>query len=472
MGAPDDGERRSRRGLRPAAPGPSRATGSCARSVSTSSGVFKRLDVTSRSLFALIEPGSCFAGTLLELALAADRSYMLDGRREGDDAAGARSAPHRDELRRLPDGQRAHAPGQPLPRRARRASTISRAGSARTSTRPRPPRRAWSRSRPTTSTGTTRCAIALEERAAFSPDALTGMEASLRFGGPGDAREQDLRPAHRVAELDLPAAERGRAQGRAPGVRHAASARTSTGGECDAPASTTRSGSPTTSTSPRTAGSSARSRTGSRSSSTGGRTWGRTASRATRSTCAPRSAWTPRAGRTSTGCGCPSTAGGSSSPSPSPAGSIDFGDHKGQPAWQEVPGEYRGVAAPAHRDPGRHRARLGRAAAAPRPDVPLALRPPQPLPGQRGGRPPPVGHGLSARRPLRPRRPRGVRGAAAAALGRRGQAAHPRRLQRADAGLAVVLHVLLLHRPRRQVPARQPRRERLRSARRARAASC
>ena len=52
----------------------------------------------------------------------------------------------------------------------------------------------------------------------------------------------------------------------------------------------------------------------------------------------------------------------------------------------------------------------------------------------------------------------------AAALGRPRQAAHPRRLQRADARLAVVLHVLLLHRPRRQVPARQPRRERLRPA--------
>src|SRR6266508_2692298 len=45
----------------------------------------KRLDVASRSLFALIEPGSCFAGTLLELGLAADRSYMLAGTREGDD---------------------------------------------------------------------------------------------------------------------------------------------------------------------------------------------------------------------------------------------------------------------------------------------------------------------------------------------------------------------------------------------------
>ncbi|HYB41150.1 MAG TPA: 2,3-epoxybenzoyl-CoA dihydrolase, partial [Candidatus Methylomirabilis sp.] len=46
--------------------------------------VLKRLDVSSRSIFALLEPGSCFAGTLLELALAADRSYMLDGAREGD----------------------------------------------------------------------------------------------------------------------------------------------------------------------------------------------------------------------------------------------------------------------------------------------------------------------------------------------------------------------------------------------------
>src|SRR5512145_2667298 len=46
---------------------------------------FKRLEVSSRSVFALIEPGSCFTGTLLELALAADRSYMLDGPWPGDD---------------------------------------------------------------------------------------------------------------------------------------------------------------------------------------------------------------------------------------------------------------------------------------------------------------------------------------------------------------------------------------------------
>ena len=44
----------------------------------------KRLDVTSRSLIALIEPGSCFAGSLLELALAADRSFQLAGVFEDD----------------------------------------------------------------------------------------------------------------------------------------------------------------------------------------------------------------------------------------------------------------------------------------------------------------------------------------------------------------------------------------------------
>jgi benzoyl-CoA-dihydrodiol lyase len=54
--------------------------------------VLKRLDVTSRSIIALVEPGSCFAGTLLELALAADRSYMLDGVLEGDNRSPASRA--------------------------------------------------------------------------------------------------------------------------------------------------------------------------------------------------------------------------------------------------------------------------------------------------------------------------------------------------------------------------------------------
>ena len=45
--------------------------------------VLKRVDMTSRSLVALVEPGSCFAGTLAELAFAADRSVMLSGTRGG-----------------------------------------------------------------------------------------------------------------------------------------------------------------------------------------------------------------------------------------------------------------------------------------------------------------------------------------------------------------------------------------------------
>ncbi len=112
----------------------------------------------------------------------------------------------------------------------------------------------------------------------------------------------------------------------------------------------------------------------------------------------------------------------------------------------------RRSAAP-DRDPGRHRTGVRRAAAQPRRDRTVPLRPAQPVPGQRRGRPSPVGDGLPAARVLRPRGTRGGRGVAAPQLRLGGQPAHPRRVQRGDAGLAVVLHVHLLHRPRRQVPA-------------------
>ena len=66
---------------------------------------WKRLDLTSRTLVALIEPGSCFAGFLAEVLFAADRSYMLDGAL-GDNAAPAElSLLARAQLRRLPDVQ-------------------------------------------------------------------------------------------------------------------------------------------------------------------------------------------------------------------------------------------------------------------------------------------------------------------------------------------------------------------------------
>ena len=121
-------------------------------------------------------------------------------------------------------------------------------------------------------------------------------------------------------------------------------------------------------------------------------------------------------------------------------------------------------AAPPGRHPGRHRARLGRAAAPSRQDRAVALRHAQPVPGQCRGRPAPLGDGLPPAEIFRPRRPRGGRGAAAAPLRRRRQAAHARRLQRGDAGLALLLHVHLLHRPRRQDAARKPGAVGLRSA--------
>jgi benzoyl-CoA-dihydrodiol lyase len=145
--------------------------------------VFKRLDVTSRSLFALVEPGSCFAGTLLELALAADRSYMLDGQHEGDD----RPAP---TLRLSGVNFGAYPMVNGLSRLASRfldeparvddlkgrigqdldTTTALDAGLVTFA----PDDIDWE----------DEVRIGLEERAAFSPDALTGMEASLRFGGP------------------------------------------------------------------------------------------------------------------------------------------------------------------------------------------------------------------------------------------------------------------------------------------------
>ena len=137
---------------------------------------------------------------------------------------------------------------------------------------------------------------------------------------------------------------------------------------------------------------------------------------------------------------------------------------QGRARLAEGPRRVPGRAAAADRDPGRHRAGLGRAAAQPRRDRAVPVRPAQPLPGQRRRGPPPVGDGLPAARLLRPRGPGGGRGAAAPQLRQRGLAAHPRRVQRGDAGLALVLHVHLLHRPRRQVPARHAQGVRVRPA--------
>ena len=143
---------------------------------------FQRLDVSARSLIALIEPGSCFAGTLLELVLAADRSYMLDGRFEesGLPPAALRLTPmnfgplpmHTARTRlagRFPAQAEHIAELQSYMGRDVDAETADALGLVTFI----PDDIDWE----------DEVRLALEERASFSPDALTGMEASLRFAG-------------------------------------------------------------------------------------------------------------------------------------------------------------------------------------------------------------------------------------------------------------------------------------------------
>ncbi len=145
--------------------------------------VLKRIDVSSRSLFALIEPGSCFHGTLLELALAADRIYMLRGKREGDELSAATiglsqmnfgALPMCNGLSRL-QSRFLGEPHRVEELRARIGEAIGTQLAEElglvTFT---PDDMDWE----------DEVRLAVEERAAYSSDALTGMEASLRFGGP------------------------------------------------------------------------------------------------------------------------------------------------------------------------------------------------------------------------------------------------------------------------------------------------
>jgi benzoyl-CoA-dihydrodiol lyase len=145
--------------------------------------VFKRIDLTSRSLFTVIEPGSCFAGTLTELVLAADRTLMFSGSRSGDSRG-----PPTLWLSRVNFGDYLMANG--LSRLETRflgdANGMFEAdGALRV---------------PLSADSAEHCGLVtaiydevdwdeevrllLEERASFSPDALTGLEANLRFAGP------------------------------------------------------------------------------------------------------------------------------------------------------------------------------------------------------------------------------------------------------------------------------------------------
>lgn len=145
----------------------------------------KRLDVTSRSLIALIDPGSCFAGSLLELALAADRSFQLFGVFEDvdPDAAPATVAVGPLNLGPLPMGNG-------LTRLATRFWGDA-AGLAAVEARVGELLEAEDAERlglvtfaPDDLDWGEEVRIAVEERGSFSPDALTGLEANYRFVGP------------------------------------------------------------------------------------------------------------------------------------------------------------------------------------------------------------------------------------------------------------------------------------------------
>ena len=139
--------------------------------------VLRRLDLTGRSFFALIEPGSCFAGTLLELALAADRSYMLQ-----DPARPVHlqlTAMNGGALRMSHGLTRLECRFFGAPEKAKQAAAIREPIDAEQADELglvtfAPDEIDWD----------DEVRVAVEERAAMSPDALTGMEASLRFPGP------------------------------------------------------------------------------------------------------------------------------------------------------------------------------------------------------------------------------------------------------------------------------------------------
>ncbi len=137
----------------------------------------KRVDLTSRSLFALIEPGNAFAGTLFELVLAADRAYMLD---HPDD-------PNTIELSAMNGG--AYPMSNGLSRlQVRFLGEPDSVGKALAHDGPFDAAETLAAglvfSAPDDIDWDDEVRMALEARAAFSPDALTGMEANLRFAGP------------------------------------------------------------------------------------------------------------------------------------------------------------------------------------------------------------------------------------------------------------------------------------------------
>src|SRR5262249_25261912 len=138
--------------------------------------VMRRLDLTAKSFFAIIEPGSCFAGNLLELALSSDRIYMLNNPEKVEIAASELNAgalPMSNGLTRLQSRFLAEPErvDEVLASEDRFDTEAAEAAGLVTFA---PDDLDWE----------DEIRLAIEERTSLSPDALTGMEASLRFAGP------------------------------------------------------------------------------------------------------------------------------------------------------------------------------------------------------------------------------------------------------------------------------------------------
>ncbi|MGH9903704.1 MAG: 2,3-epoxybenzoyl-CoA dihydrolase, partial [Pyrinomonadaceae bacterium] len=139
--------------------------------------VLRRLDLTAKSFFALIEPGSCFAGSLLELALSADRTYMLNDPEAEVEIVTSElnrgALPMSNGLTRLQSRFLAE-PGKADEVFGHEGRFDTEAAEEAGLVTFAPDDLDWE----------DEIRVAIEERTSLSPDALTGMEASLRFAGP------------------------------------------------------------------------------------------------------------------------------------------------------------------------------------------------------------------------------------------------------------------------------------------------
>ena len=172
--------------------------------------VFKRVDMMARSLITLIDPGSCFAGTLAELVFAADRVVMFAGTASGDNQEPGDAAPVGAELLRLPDGQRPVPPGKPFLRRTRnslrrRCQTLIGEDHWMAETAEDPGLITFAYDETDWDDEVRQI---LEERASFSARRVDRPGSQPPLRRPRDNGNPHFRPPYRLAELDLPATQR------------------------------------------------------------------------------------------------------------------------------------------------------------------------------------------------------------------------------------------------------------------------